>query len=194
MPSWREHEVVPPLPHTCLRRGACSRRGPTLKKVNHKLAPVHHVTNTHGRVEVLTLFTRWNRVVSIPRERGCGTHYIRGWVGPTGNLNAMERENLFAPDWSRTTLPRYSSLYPSRYTDLTIPVKTLHFRKEATILPVENSTGSIFICDHRLPPVITLGGQSTCSSSSGDFTGVPMYSLQIRAERTLHSFIIYIQK
>jgi hypothetical protein len=57
----------------------------------------------------------------IPRDRGCGTHYIRDWVGPTANL--------FAPAGNWTTLPQYSSLYPSRYNDLTIPVITLHLLK-----------------------------------------------------------------
>jgi hypothetical protein len=32
-----------------------------------------------------------------PVDRALGTHWIRGWVGPTSGLDAMEKRKIFSP-------------------------------------------------------------------------------------------------
>jgi hypothetical protein len=88
MPSLRVHKAIPPLPPTCLWRGAWSRWGTTLKKVKHKLAPCHkYVWGSGDTAPALLTYpldgSEWpaSRPSSfISRDRGCDTHYIRGWT------------------------------------------------------------------------------------------------------------------
>jgi hypothetical protein len=52
-------------------------------------APLHKGVLGSGGIapRILNLGTKWRWVVSIPRERAPGAHFIGGWVGPRSDLD-----------------------------------------------------------------------------------------------------------
>jgi len=58
----------------------------------------------------------------ICRDRAPGTHWIRGWVGPSTIVDIWEtrKTSLLLTARYQTSIPWSSSLYPSHYTNYSI--------------------------------------------------------------------------